>query len=318
VQSSIIIANANYLQLGGLAMYDAFLDALVDTAKMLPLLFIIYFLIELLQKNYGHGLRTIVQKAGKAGPLLGTFLGCLPQCGFSVICTALYTNRFITLGTLLAVYLATSDEAIPIILSQPDKIDVLFPLLATKITIALIAGYLIDFTYYRMLKIKAGRELAATHEHDWQSGDAVLHAAGNCACTAGRASFFGLCRHALHHTGQVFCFIFLITLFLNIIIFYIGEANLQKLFLGQSVWQPVIAAFVGLVPNCAASVVITELFLKGSIGFGSVIAGLCTSAGLGILVLVKEERNFGSVFLVIALLLTISIVAGITVQFFYY
>lgn len=304
-------------------MYKVFIDALVDTAKMIPLLLIVYIGIEYLEFKFGATLGERVKHAGRIGPLIGAAFGCIPQCGFSVISTTLYTKRFITLGTLLAVYISTSDEAIPVILSQPDKLSLILPLLLTKIIIAIVIGYIIDITLKIKNKKAARSELcAATIEGFQGEPDKDMNSADETGCcghhvTAEKPNYKELILHPIIHTVRVFFFIFLVSLILNLIIYKVGNANIAKLFLGHSIFQPMIAALIGLIPNCAASVAITQLFLKGTISFGSTIAGLSASAGLGMLVLFKENKDKKESFRIVGLLLIISIVSGIVLQFIF-
>lgn len=309
-------------------MYKIFLDALIDSAKMLPLLLAIYIGIEILEYKFGNKIRKSVQKAGDSGPLLGAVAGSLPQCGFSVITTALYSQRLVTIGTLLAVYLATSDEAIPIILSQPDKAGVLLPLIITKIIIAIVAGYSIDFIFR-----KRNRETLA-HINSYNSGhDNPEHrheeisnktsCCGHHTCNnsengdiKNKKSFNvnELIIHPIIHTLKIFVFIFIVSFLINLILFLVGNEVLAKILLSGTIFQPILAALVGLIPNCAASVAITELYLNETISYGSVIAGLSASGGLGLLVLFKEEKNKKDVWMIVALLFSISTVAGIIIQ----
>jgi len=302
-------------------MLELFLDTLIDTGKMVPLLLIIYIGIELVEYRFGNKMKEKIQKIGSAGPLIGSTLGSLPQCGFSVSATALYTQRLITIGTLLAVYLATSDEAIPIILSRPDKAGILLPLIFTKIFIALVAGYTVDY----ILRRKNAKILA--HINDYINGtDEKQHhhelvneeqaCCGHFPNTSAKKFnpkeiFF----HPIIHTAKIFFYIFLTSLFLNLVIFQLGEGSFKNLFLSHAFFQPFLAAIVGLIPNCAASVVITELYLNGAITYGSVIAGLCASGGLGILVLLKEEKNPKDILLILSLLFGISVFAGLVIQY---
>jgi hypothetical protein len=286
------------------------MDALIDTAKMIPLLLIIYIGIEFLEYYYGQTMREKVGRAGKAGPTLGALFGCIPQCGFSVITTALYTKRIISVGTLLAVYLSTSDEAIPIILANPKKVSLILPLLLTKVIIAIIAGYSIDFLFNRSNYSINGTEQSVTSETEVK---------GCCGhnCAEKKIPYKELIWHPLVHTLKVFIFIFVVSLLLNLIIARIGVDNLGQAFFAHRIWQPMIAGLVGLIPNCAASVAITELFLKGGLSFGSTISGLSASAGLGILVLFKENRDIKDSFRIIGLLYGISVAVGIGIQIIY-
>jgi hypothetical protein len=304
-------------------MQEIFLDALADTAKMIPLLLIIYIGIELIEYKFGNKIRERVQKAGTSGPAIGAIAGSFPQCGFSVIATALYTQKLVTIGTLLAVYLSTSDEAIPVILSQPDKAYVILPLIFIKILTALAAGYAVDFTFRRInKKTLAHIEAYAVGKDDKEHNHGSIideqaccgHSMSSIAKKFNPREIF---LHPVIHTAKIFLFIFIISFLINFAVFRIGEDAFGELFFSNSFLQPFIAALVGLIPNCAASVAITELYLKGLISYGSVIAGLCASGGLGLLVLFKEEKNKKNVFIVISLLFSISVLAGLSVQYIF-
>lgn len=304
-------------------MFEIFTDTMKDTLAMVPLLFMIYAAIEFVEYRFGNSLRKKVQKAGATGPAIGAFVGSLPQCGFSVIASALYTQRLATIGTLLAVYLSTSDEAIPIILSQPDKISIVWPLIFTKIFIALIAGYSIDFIFKKNNKKTLQHISAYAHGKDDKHHHHELILEEEACCghsTNSLAKKFSpkeIFLHPLFHTGKIFLFIFLVSFLLNFAISSIGEDALKKIFLQHSFFQPFLAAIFGLIPNCAASVAITQLYLDNIITYGSMIAGLCASGGLGILILFKETKEKKEALKVIAILFTISVAAGIIIQSFF-
>ena len=255
-------------------MYSVFWDALIDTSKMVPFLLIIYIGIELIEYYFGNKIIGLVQKAGAAGPAVGAIAGSLPQCGVSVVATALYTQRLATIGTLLAVYLSTSDEAIPVILSQPDKAGIILPLILTKIFIALVAGYTLD------LMFRKGNQHTLNHIHAYDRGEDDVHhhhesIMEETACcghsTNAAAKKFNLKEIFLHpviHTAKIFVFIWAMSFLINLAIFQLGTDGIHRLFLGQSYLQPFIAALLGLIPNCAASVGIAELYLKGAISYG--------------------------------------------------
>lgn len=297
-------------------MSKVFFDTLIDTAKTIPFLFIIYFIIEFLEYRYGKNLWQKIQKAGRAGPAVGSAVGSIPQCGFSVISSALYSQKLITIGTLLAVYLATSDEAVPIILSEPSKAKILIPLILIKVIIALIGGYLIDFIFRKSNKKIMGHISAYAHGED----KAHHHEIDDQACCghtmAERPKVSELFTHPLVHTLKIAGFLFLFSFLINFSFYKIGIDGISKIFLGRSILQPVIAAFIGLIPTCAASVALADLFLKGVISFGSVVAGLSCSAGLGWLVLYRENKDIKDTLKVIGLLLTIAITSGILIQYF--
>ena len=305
--------------LGTLA--DSATDALTDSAAMIPLLLIIYIGIELIEYRYGNKIREGIQKAGAAGPAIGAVSGSFPQCGVSVVTTCLYTQRLVTIGTLLAVYLSTSDEAIPIILSQPDKASILVPLIATKIIIAVIAGYSID-AVFRRSKEKTLAHIGAvatgtddkSHHHE-----TIVEKTGCCGhdlnSSAKKFDPRQIILHPVIHTAKVFIFILGVSILINLAFSGMGDDAIASLFATHIFFQPFLAALIGLIPNCAASVAITELYLKRAITYGAVIAGLCASGGLGLLVLFREEKERKNVYLIVALLFSISVVAGLVIQY---
>lgn len=302
-------------------LFNIFLEALTDSAKMIPLLLIIYVGIELVEYKYANKIREAVQKAGAAGPAVGALTGSFPQCGISVVASALYTQRLATIGTLLAVYLSTSDEAIPVILSQPESTKIIVPLIITKIIIALIGGYAVDFAFRKSNKetlahIKA---YAAGSDSKHHNHEKILEEKACCGHSASPSSVeFNpreIILHPIIHTAKVFIFIFIVSFAINFAIVQMGEEAFAKLFLGDSIFQPFLVALFGLIPNCASSVAITTLYLKGAITYGSVIAGLCTSGGLGLLVLFKEEKDKKHVLRILLLLFGISVSAGYIIQY---
>lgn len=303
-------------------MWEVVIDAFYDSLRTVPLLLILYVGVELLEYNFGDQMRKKVQSAGIAGPLIGAIVGAFPQCGFSVIATALFTQRLVTVGTLLAVYLSTSDEAIPIMLSRPDGWSLVLPLIGIKIIIALLAGYGIDLIFKRDQQkvIKHVESVETGHDNTHHHHEVVLQEKACCShsalCTSKKFRIKEIVWHPIVHTANVFVFIFLTTLAINLIIFQLGESAFSNLF-GQNIfWQPLVTSLVGLIPNCASSVAITELYLRGVIGFGSTIAGLSASGGLGLLVLYREEKDKRNFAKIIALLYGISVVSGLILQIF--
>jgi len=303
-------------------LFDIFLEALTDSAKMIPLLFIIFVVIELVEYKYANNIREAVQKAGIFGPAMGAVTGSFPQCGISVVASALYTQRLITIGTLLAVYLSTSDEAIPVILSQPEKAKIIVPFIITKIIIAVIGGYAVDFVFRKSNKetlthIKAYAEGHDNEHHDHET--IILEEKACCGHSSSPSSVeFNpkeIILHPIIHTIKVFIFIFSVSFVISFAIAQMGEGTVEKIFLMHSIFQPFLVALFGLIPNCAASVAITMLYLKGVITYGSVIAGLCASGGLGLLVLLKEEKDKKDVLMILLLLFGISVSAGYIIQY---
>jgi len=298
---------------------EAFMDALIDSAKMLPLLFVIYVAIEIAEVKFGNRMGKGMAKAGKAGPVIGAVTGIIPQCGISVVGTALYTQRLVTIGTLFAIYLATSDEAIPVILSQPDAVGVIVPLLATKLVVAIGVGYLIDFIFRKRNAqiFEHVEEYAEGHDEADHHHEGAFEEKACCGHTptaegqhlTARAVLY----HPLIHTLKIFAFIFVVSLVIALLFAYVGQDAIGAALGKVVILQPVIAALIGLIPNCAASVAITEFYLSGVITFGATIAGLCASGGLGILVLVKED-NRADALKVIAGLFGISVAVGMILQ----
>ena len=304
-------------------MLETFISVLSETAPMLPLLLAVYVGIEIAEYKFGHKTITLVQKAGSLGPLIGTIAGIFPQCGLAVVATSLYTQRLITIGTLLAVYLSTSDEAIPIILSHPDKFGILLPLVLSKILIALMAGYILDFIF------RKNNQSILTHIHAHARGeDDPCHnheeimdreaCCGHNPCSPSqKLRLKQILFHPVVHTAKIFIFILIIAFLLELLFLYVGEETVEKILMQHIMLQPCFAALLGLVPSCAASVVITEMYVKESITYGSLIAGLCTSSGLGILVLFKEAETKKEIFKIMGLLLGISMLVGYLFQVFF-
>lgn len=300
-------------------VFRAFLDTLSDTLRLVPFLLAVYIGIELVEYYFGGKIRQFLQKVGRAGPAFGALAGTLPQCGFSVMASAIYTQRLITIGTLIAVYLSTSDEAIPVILSRPDKAMLIIPLILTKLAVAIPAGFIIDFVFKRQNK-QTLRHIQAyasgtddsTHHHE-----GIIDQKACCGhhpdSGAKKFDLRQLVFHPLVHTGKILLYIFVLTFALNLALAFIGEETLHKILLSNSIFQPFIAGLVGLIPNCAASVALTQLYINGSLSFGSVIAGLCASGGLGILVLFKEEKSWKERLMIVGLLYGVSVLAGILI-----
>jgi len=297
------------------------LEALLDSLKALPFLLLVYVLIELAEYRFGDGIRRRLQKAGAAGPALGALAGALPQCGFSVLATALYSQRLATIGTLLAVYLSTSDEAIPVILAAPEKAYLVWPLLASKIVIALIFGFAFDWIFRRQQQAVSKHANAfscgqdeAGHNHQGIVEERAC--CGHCLNPqAKRFSFKEIFWHPLLHTLKIFVFIFLASAILNIIIALIGEEALSSFLQANVSWQPLLAAIFGLIPNCVSSVVLAQLYVDGLLTFGAAIAGLSSAAGLGLLILFREEHERRRAFLIVGLLLGASIISGYVLQY---
>ncbi|MGN0478644.1 MAG: putative manganese transporter [Hominenteromicrobium sp.] len=278
-------------------MLDVLIDALVDSLKMLPFLFAAYLLIEFLEHKASRKMRDSLQRLGPFGPVGGALLGVVPQCGFSVAASNFYAGRIISVGTLLAVFLSTSDEAIPVLLAHPDMLPYAVPMLLIKVVSGMVFGFLVDFLMRRFMK---PREEAPFEE-----------LCASCDC-----GHHGIVHSALRHTVEIFAFILLVNLILGYAIYFIGEENISKLLLNGSVFQPFLTALIGLLPNCAASVILTELFAVGSLEFGSCVAGLCAGAGLGLVVLFRTNHRLKENLAIVGVLYAASVITGLIVNLF--
>lgn len=278
-------------------MLEIILDTLLDSMKLLPFLFLTYLAMEYLEHKAGEKMQNAIRKADKCGPVIGSILGAFPQCGFSAAASNLYAGRIITLGTLLAIYLSTSDEMLPVLISENAGIGMILKILGVKIIIGMIAGFITDVVIHRLFnKKKSGPEI----EH--------LCEQHNCHCDE------GILKSAIHHTAEIFIYLLLISFILNVLIAVVGEDFLANLVLNRLVVGEVLAGIVGLIPNCAASVIITQLYLKGILSAGAMMSGLLVGAGVGILVLLRvndrPRENAG----IIALLYVTGVTAGIIVE----
>lgn len=278
-------------------MLDIFVDAIIDSIKILPFLFITYLIMEYIEHKTSDKTKESIKKSGKFGPLIGSVLGIFPQCGFSVAATNLYAARIITLGTLIAVYLSTSDEMIPILISESVPLDVIFKILGIKLVVGIIAGFAIEL--FINLKNNGKKE-----------DNKIIDLCENEHCHCEK----GLLSSSLKHTFSILGFIFIITLIINTLIFIIGEDKLSSLVLNQPILGPVIAGVIGLIPNCAASVIITELYLEGLISVATMISGLLVSAGVGLIVLFKVNKNIKQNIKIMLLLYSIGVTSGIVLE----
>jgi hypothetical protein len=291
---------------------EMFVDALIDTAKMIPFLLAAYVLVGFLEHHYGDRMGHYVARIGRGGPLVGALLGCFPQCGFSVLAAALYTKRLVSGGTLLAVFLATSDEAIPILFALPGKGWIILPLILIKVVIAVSAGLLFDLLY-RWKPDGPIQEPDHTMEEDREE---ALHHTACCAHeVSSRPTLLqALVQHPLLHTLKVFAYLLVLTVGINYLLDRAGNDHLASLLQHGSAFQPTLAAFIGLIPNCLASVVLAELYAKGVLSFGSLVAGLSAGAGLGLIVLIRENKRWMNTLLILTSLLGVSIVSGMILQ----
>ena len=273
-------------------MFDIIIETILDSLKILPFLFIAFLIIELIEHRFSKKTLKLIEKSGKLGPLLGGILGCFPQCGFSVLATNLYITRIISLGTLISVYLSTSDEMIPILMSKGTNINTILSIITIKLLIGIISGFIIDLLLRKKEKIKL-HELCE-EEH--------------CHCEK------GLIKSSIIHTIKTISFIVIISFILNTIMYFGGEELLRNLFNKNNLFTPFISSFIGLIPNCAASVVITELYLNNILTYSSAISGLLTGSGVAIIILFKSNKNLKENIKILLLVYFIGAISGVILE----
>ena len=271
-------------------MLDCLLDAILDTLHLVPFLLATFIILELVE----HRVSKKSTGNKKFGPILGSILGVFPQCGFSAVAANLYSSRIITMGTIIAVFLSTSDEMLPIMISEHTAIKELSLIIVFKLVIAIIIGLLVDFI------IKPKKEKHHVHEmceHD------------HCNC-----EHHGIIVSSLIHTLKITLFILLANFLINLLIDYIGEDSLSNLLLNNNIFKYFIASLFGLIPNCAASVIVTEVYLKGLITVGTLISGLLTGSGLGILLLFKQNKNLKENITILSIIYFVGVLFGLLVD----
>ena len=272
-------------------MLDILLDTILDVLKLIPFLYISFLLIEVIEHKFSDKSEKIMKKSGKYGPLLGGILGIIPQCGFSVLATNLYVTRILSIGTLISIYLTTSDEMLPILISHNVELSLIFKILGTKLLIGIIFGFIIDLIFRNFNNKKEDYHICNDE---------------NCNCDKEN-----IWLSSLTHTIKILLFIFVINLVLNIIIGFYGNEVLSKLFLKDNLLSPFLSSLVGLIPNCGASVLLTELYLGGAISFASMIGGLLTGSGVALLFLFRYNKNIKENLLIVSLIYSIGAFIGL-------
>ena len=274
-------------------MVDIILDTLIDGIKLLPFLFIVFFVLEYIEHKVSRKNKKIIENSGKYGPFIGAILGMFPQCGFSVAATNLFSARVITFGTLIAIYLSTSDEMLPILLSNGLPITFVLKIMLTKVIIGMIAGFIIDYLLKNKISLKSIHDICE-EEH--------------CDCK------HSLIKSTIKHTLNIFSFIIITSFILNTLIFLIGEDNLGKLLLKGNIFAPLLASLIGLIPNCASSILLSELYLSSTISFGSMMAGLLTGSGVALLVLFKTNKNVKENIFILGSIYFIGSIVGLIIN----
>ena len=275
-------------------MQEILLDTILDCLKILPFLFIAFFFFFFFEHKLSHKTENAIKDAGKFGPLIGSLLGALPQCGFSVLATNLYITRIISLGTLISIYLSTSDEMLPILIAEKAPLSSIIFLVVLKIIIGFICGFIIDL----IIKKETPKKHFEICKHD------------HCDCQ------HGILKPSIKHTLKTLIFIFIITFILNAAFHYIGEDNIKHIFDKTNFFTPFIAGLIGLIPNCGSSIILTELYITNILPLSSALTGLLTNSGVALLVLFKSNQNIKENIKIIGILYSVSIVTGLLLKIF--
>ena len=286
-------------------MLDILLDVLKDTWMMFVLLYITYCVIEFFERKETTD-DSMFYKLQRFGPLFGALIGLIPQCGFSILGSMLFIQNNITLGTLIAIMISTSDEAIPILIANPKMFPTLIQLLLSKFLLGMIIGYIVDFLLYRNQKI--------LHFEDMEEDEDFEEETTNSSCPCCYPEY-PLYISALFRSIKIYCFLFITSLLISLGIHFIGEETLSKILLSNSVFQPVLAAIFGFIPNCAATVVLAQLYTSHTLQFGSLLSGLMTNAGLGLVCLIRYGAKKEDIIKTISILFISASLTGIIFYF---
>lgn len=287
------------------ALLHALEHSALEALTLIPFLYLTYLCMELLERRAGEKTERIISRAGKAGPVLGALLGVVPQCGFSAAGAGLYAARLVSTGTLVAIFLSTSDEMLPLLISAGVPLPKTLTILGIKVAFACIAGFAIDAVAHLTRKGKCDDG----HDHDHGEHIGELCRSGHCDCDH-RPMWLA----ALIHTAQIAVTVFAVSTVLHLAVELIGQASLGALMGRIPLLGCVLAALIGLIPNCASSVAITTLYLGGVISVGTMLSGLLVGAGTGLLVLCRVNRPIRDTLRVVALLLAIGIAVGVLVD----
>ena len=273
-------------------MSEVIQDTLLDTIKLLPFLFVAFLIIEFIEHKLSNKQENIISKSGKLGPIVGALLGAVPQCGFSVLATNLYVTRIISLGSLISIYLSTSDELIPLMISHNAPLTKILSIVSIKVVIGIISGFLIDLFIRKTTK-----------------SDFVLCEDEDCDCD------HSIIKSSLIHTLKIAFFILIITFLINILFHFVDLSFLESALKNNKILTPFIASLIGLIPNCASSVMISELYLNNLISLGTTLSGLLTGSGVAIMVLVRKNKNISENLFIIGLIYVIGVIWGLLFNF---
>ncbi len=274
-------------------LIHVFLHSLEETGKLLPFLFLAYLLLEFIEHKAAEKTVRFVSRTGRLGPLFGGILGVLPQCGFSASVSNLYAGRLVSLGTLISVFLSTSDEMLPVMLSEQVELSRILAILGIKVACGILIGFLIDLIL---------RSFGHPHQAEKRG---TLCQNESCRCEK------GIVLSALTHTVQIALFVFVLSLLFGGLVEVIGEEALARFAAQAGVFSTLICGLIGLIPNCASSVLLTELFLDGIIGTGSLLAGLLAGSGVGLLVLFRVHKDLKANLLITGIVYLSGIMIGL-------
>ena len=274
-------------------MKEIIIDTLIDGLKLIPFLFAAFLIIELIEHKLSNKNKELISKTGKFGPLFGSILGAFPQCGFSVLTTNLYVTRIVSLGTLISVYLSTSDEMLPILLSQNVSIMLIVKILLIKVIIGMFSGFIIDFIL---------RKKEKNTNIDYEICDEE-----NCHCKD------HLLLSVIKHTLHITLFLMIMTFLINFLVEYTGILDTNNI-ISNNPFTVFITSLIGLIPNCGASVMITTLYVKGVISFASLISGLLTGSGVALLVLFRSNKKLSENIFILSLVYFIGVISGLVIE----
>ena len=278
---------------------EVVLDGLIDVLKLIPFLFVAFLLLEYIEHKMSKKNKDILSKNKKAGPLVGSFLGAFPQCGFSSLATNLFSSRVITLGTLIAIYLSTSDEMLPLMIAEKINVLTIIKIIGTKFIIGLFFGYLIDLIYR---KKHTKEEKIDSHIHD------MCHD-HDCHCEEE-----GILKSSIIHTLKITLYIFIATIIIGTLIYFVGKDSIESILKNGNILTYFLASLIGLIPNCASSIIVTELYLNTVITIGVLLSGTLTGAGVGLLILFKENKHIKENLTIVSIIYLIGVLMGFLID----
>lgn len=306
-------------------MIEVFLETLFESLTIIPFLYVTYLLIHFLLNMHLHKSVNIIQKAGRFGPLFSSLLGLAPQCGFSAVATELFANRIITIGTLVALYLSTSDEMLVILISKQIPILKIILILTLKLLIGILVGFACDLLLFRkrnnLTSHKTHREhieCECHHHNDEETHNHDIEDCKHCTCctiTTKNGKTLHPLIASLIHSLRIFMYVFVVSFIVHILIHYIGKSTIETILTAIPFLDCVLTAIVGLIPNCAISVIITELWIDGIISFGSMMSGLLVCSGVGVILLFHNNKNMKENTTIISILVLTGIISGILIDF---